>query len=190
MKHAVQPRAVMHRSRVGAFCGAVASEVGTRLALARHDGERRREPSGEELLVLQSLSGAMRQQYNPELHQRDFQTIHDAFFPDQEFVAVGTVWKAIGFQSPDPVKDLRGAGTLGLSQLAYFVTRHPAKATAMHARISARRDRDGAAYPFAAAGINITRAVCELFEIVAKHGAPGAFADSQRCFWPLLRSES
>ena len=82
----------------------------------------------------------------------------------------------------NPVSDLRGSGVLGLQQLAYFCATYTDRATAMRRRHWERRDRsetDGGArsgrtYPWAAVGINLTRMICELFDVLTRHGSPGA----------------
>jgi hypothetical protein len=159
------------------------------------------------------------QDYDPQQHEHLFRTIHAAFFLDTEFTARGPCWKAIGFQQEDPVADLRGSGLLGLSHLAYFCARYPESATAMRRRQWQRRDpTDGGArsdrcYPWAAVGINLTRMICELFDVLTRYGSPGmltrrrsalcirprdglmscvpgAYQTSRQVFWPLLSGEN
>lgn len=51
----------------------------------------------------------------------------------------------------------------------------------------ARSDR---CYPWAAVGINITRMICELFDVLTRHGSPGPYRTSCQVFWPLLSGEN
>ena len=94
-------------------------------------GGRRREPNAAELAVVHAMASELATQYEHAAHAHYFQAIHAAFFPTDPFVAVGPCWKAVGFQSPDPVKDLRGGGLLALQQLAHFVATYPAVAVEM-----------------------------------------------------------
>jgi len=166
------------------------------LARARLGGERARAPAESELHALRAMAESTSQDYDPQQHEHLFRTIHAAFFPDTQFTATGPCWKAIGFQQEDPVADLRGSGLLGLSHLAYFCARYPESATAMRRRQWQRRDpTDGGArsdrcYPWAAVGINLTRMICELFDVLTRYGSPGAYQTSRQVFWPLLSGEN
>ena len=65
-------------------------------------------------------------------------------------------WVHLGFQTPDPTKDFRGMGLLGLTHLVYFGETFP---DVFHRLVAAQRKRD---YPLACAGINVTSLLLEL----------------------------
>ena len=165
--------------------------------LSRSGGEPEREPDDTELAVLNALSVELREKYDPAAHEQHFRAIHEAFFPGQPFAAVSANWRTVGFQSDNPVSDLRGAGVLGLKQLRYFCEKYPERSVAVRKRRRAERAalpsadaRADRAYPWGAVGMNITRMVAEVFDVVTAYGAPGGFATSSRCFWPVLREAS
>jgi len=95
------------------------------------------------------------------------------------FERYGWRWTAFGFQRDDPVSDVRGGGVLALKNLVSFLQSEPAYARVILASRRARREFDPEApgfYPFAAAGINVTRLVSE-FLLEDTH---------DKTFWPLL----
>lgn len=156
--------------------------------------EPEREPDETELMILREISAAVQQPYEAALHEVHLRTIHEAFHGASEpFAAVSENWRTVGFQGNDPITDLRGAGSLGLKQLAYFVTHYPDRSVAVRMRRlnSTSRSRSPEhAYPWGAVGINVTRAVCELFQILSPYGAPGGFASAREGYWAVLRDEN
>jgi len=152
-----------------------------------------REPDEDELTVLREISAAVQQPYDMTLHETYLRTIHHAFHgTEKPFAAVSPDWRLAGFQGNDPTTDLRGAGSLGLKQLAYFVTRYPDRSVAVRMRRLNSKSRSSTAadaYPWAAVGINVTRAVCELFHVLSPYGAPGGFACTRCSYWSVLRDE-
>ena len=85
--------------------------------------------------------------------------------------------------------DLRGGGVLGLAMLVRFLEQSP-----HHARpIMTSRQPLGAFdpmapgfYPFACAGIGVTRALCELAGLRGASGAPAPADAPELACWPLL----
>eukprot|EP00741_Cyanophora_paradoxa_P019903 tig00021178_g19208.t1 len=76
-------------------------------------------------------------------------------------------WSKLGFQGMDPATDFRGMGLLGLHNLVYFVEGYPAVVREV---LTAEPERG---YPFAAAGINITRMLTSILHLDSapqKHG--------------------
>ena len=143
-------------------------------------------------MVLREISAAVQQPYDMTLHEPDLRAIHEAFHGDKPFAAVSANWRMAGFQGNDPITDLRGVGSLGLKQLAYFVTKYPDRSVAVRMRrlnSTAHPGTAADAYPWAAVGINITRAVCELFHVLSPYGAPGGFACARCSYWSVLRDE-
>eukprot|EP01043_Picozoa_sp_COSAG02_P046850 COSAG02_NODE_4425_length_5376_cov_2.760470_4_plen_371_part_00 len=152
-----------------------------------------REPDEDELAVLREISAAVQQPYDMTLHEPDLRAVHEAFHgTDKPFASVSADWRLAGFQGNDPTTDLRGAGSLGLKQLAYFVTKYPDRSVAVRMRRLNSRARPSTAadaYPWAAVGINVTRAVCELFHVLSPYGAPGGFACTRCSYWSVLRDD-
>ena len=173
---------------VGQACKAIGAA-----AQCRAGTQPEREPDEAELMVLREISAAVQQPYDSALHEADLRILHHAFHgTDEPFAAVSANWRTAGFQGNDPTTDLRGAGSLGLAQLVYFVTHYPDRSVgARMRRLNSRaRPRSAAdAYPWAAVGINVTRAVCELFHVLSPYGAPGGFASARCSYWSVLRDE-
>lgn len=98
------------------------------------------------------------------------------------FSRVCGAWTAFGFQRDDPVSDLRGGGMLALRNLVCFLEQQPSFALAiMRSREPSAGSFDPQAagfYPFAAAGINVTRLLTDFAGLTA----PSA----KRASWPLL----
>lgn len=91
-----------------------------------------------------------------------------------EYSRTGDWWKwSLGFQHSDPVSDIRGGGVLSLHNLIYFLSNHPMKAISM---IKSRQNRSLTvehtypSFPWACAGINLTRMLALEFEIVLPTG--------------------
>eukprot|EP00053_Salpingoeca_punica_P026433 m.20542 g.20542 ORF g.20542 m.20542 type:complete len:324 (+) comp8740_c0_seq1:196-1167(+) len=74
---------------------------------------------------------------------------------------VSDQWTEIGFQGRDPATDFRGMGVLSLKNIVYFARHFPEDV----ARVM-RPANDPFAYPFAAAGINLT---AHLFQLLKEH---------------------
>jgi len=62
-------------------------------------------------------------------------------------------WKTIGFQGKDPSTDFRGAGILGLEQLAYFINKEPA---VFQRFLQSQQTEVEYLLPFAIVGLNVT----------------------------------
>jgi hypothetical protein len=89
-------------------------------------------------------------------------------FPEDKFPEGITSdrWKAMGWQSNDPGRDFRGGGALSLTLLARFAeARTDEFLNLMHKRNGERSEWE---YPFAAAGVNLTFMLTELFELRGK----------------------
>eukprot|EP00753_Platysulcus_tardus_P003156 PLAT12286.1.p1 GENE.PLAT12286.1~~PLAT12286.1.p1 ORF type:complete len:286 (-),score=82.83 PLAT12286.1:94-921(-) len=71
-----------------------------------------------------------------------------AGFPEEEFVLQDERWTWLGFQRDKPMSDVRGAGLMGLKQLAALAKRHP---ELIEDVATSRRS-----YPFCASALNIT----------------------------------
>jgi len=113
--------------------------------------------------------------------------------PTTTFKPVDEAWTEFGFQQKDPVSDIRGGGVLSIQLLLYFLVQHRATAEAMMMQQRSQiASRDAIAltgvsraYPFAAAGINVTRVVAQVFGLVGEAGNKTMFADEKKTFWTL-----
>jgi len=72
-------------------------------------------------------------------------------------------WTQLGFQRDDPVSDLRGGGVLALRNLVRFLESQPQFANAvLRSRVPQKEFDPRGFYPFAAAGVNMTKVVADL----------------------------
>lgn len=97
--------------------------------------------------------------------------------PHAEFTPVNPRWKEFGFQSDDPLSDLRGCGRLALRQLVAFVEGpHAATARAMCAAQLAACEQSGCErwFPWATASVNVTDMLCEQLPPTPPHCAQRA----------------
>jgi len=105
------------------------------------------------------------------------------------YVRTGSYYQHLGFQSPDPIRDLRGSGVLGLENMLYFIQTYPNIVYAMIKKHS-RRDNKSVAhegYPWAAAGINITRLLALEFELIQVSGMKTKSENyTRKIFWHYL----
>ena len=70
-------------------------------------------------------------------------------------------FREIGFQSDNPISDIRAAGLLGIEQLIYFLKHKKIESQNI---IQKRKNRDnGKNYPVAAIGMNITHFIATEF---------------------------
>ena len=89
---------------------------------------------------------------NNEEHENMLMLFWKNVFPGRPLDnRITKMWGEIGFQGKDPATDFRGMGEFGLRQLLFFSEKHADVAQKI---IGEKRD-----YPFAIAGINISRFV-------------------------------
>lgn len=121
-------------------------------------------------------------------HAEQATGVESSEYHSNEFAMPSPLWKRIGFQREDPVSDIRGGGELSLRCLLFFSTRYPSLVKTMSERQRQRRRTSGMqkGYPWAAAGINVSRMVAECFEIIGPMGSKGKYSESHRHYWPLL----
>mmetsp|Transcript_1552 Transcript_1552/g.4639 ORF Transcript_1552/g.4639 Transcript_1552/m.4639 type:complete len:278 (-) Transcript_1552:35-868(-) len=91
--------------------------------------------------------------YSNETHREQLMRLWDVLCPDQDFPGPKSdAWKAVGFQSADPLSDLRAAGSLGVEHMVYLCENH-------REFVEGVMSRDWG-YPFAASALNITYLLC------------------------------
>ncbi len=96
-------------------------------------------------------------------------------------------YKYLGFQREDPISDLRGGGILSLENIHFIMSAQNELAIAM---IQKRKNRDlGANFPWAAAGVNVTRMLATIFEVVQASGA-GTVSYTKKTYWHMLQDEN
>ena len=97
------------------------------------------------------------------------------------FALRSTQWTRFGFQRDDPTSDLRACGRLAMAQLVYFLELHPRHALVMMREMEGRDILvDG--YPWAAAGVNVTAMLLNLFDLTAPQGVLGRWAVARRSY--------
>jgi hypothetical protein len=119
-----------------------------------------------------------------------------AFGPDVPFQRFSRNWRKLGFQhDTDPASDFRGGGRLSLECLVYLVERHPSVARGMLAKRRNRTLQRGAFanYPWACAGITVTKKLCELLGVCCpRTGRPKAggagYRDVAATYWHVAGS--
>jgi hypothetical protein len=86
----------------------------------------------------------------------------------------GSHWETIGFQGNDPATDLRGCGLFGLLQLLFFAAEPAYSALAIDVVTLSRTNLSSQGdFPFAVAGINLSKSVLE----VLRSGAANEIAN-------------
>lgn len=107
------------------------------------------------------LWAMQREAVDADKHDGLLRRLWDGFFPSEPFERVSERWKAAGFQGTNPMTDFRGMGLLGLHCLLYALQHHRPTIVAI---VERRND-----YPFAAAGINVTKLLFD--KLCARHSA-------------------
>ena len=109
----------------------------------------------------------------------------------------GVWWKhSLGFQRTDPVSDIRGGGILSLHNLIYFLANHPKTATQMiHSRANRPLSADNTypSFPWACAGINLTRSLALEFDIIQPSGLSNTGLNahySKKTSWRYISEEN
>jgi hypothetical protein len=117
---------------------------------------------------------------------RKIHSLSGAFEP---YAPKALYWQTIGFQNEDPVKDVRGGGILSLENIIYFLEYHSQTAQTMMRRRSDRSTRDKndtvGGYPWAAVGINLTRVIATIIELIQPSGATNSNY-SRKTYWNII----
>ena len=137
--------------------------------------ELRTPPTDGRIAELQALAHTSFDRGRPEdlaLLRRFWAAAHGNLDIVPPFICKGPEWKRFGFQQEDPVSDLRASGKLALEQLVWFLEHRPSDSLAMmHEQENRNILVDG--YPWATAGINITRQLLNLFSVAFPMGMIG-----------------
>ncbi|KAJ1446218.1 ELMO/CED-12 family-domain-containing protein [Pelagophyceae sp. CCMP2097] len=150
-------------------------------------GIAKRLPTDAELTVLDELSRELREYTDDDegVLRALWAAALGAGAP--AFERTGALWTTVGFQQPDPISDVRGGGVLALRNLGAFLAEQPLYARA----VMASRQPDDASdwspdepgfYPFAAAGINVTKLLADLCGM----GPRPTYRTRLLGCWPLL----
>lgn len=122
----------------------------------------------------------------------DDETQEPATPPDVEMPS--KLWRRIGFQHENPVSDIRGGAELSIVNLAYFAKTYPH--TMMELRQAKNRryremKNEIPSYPIAPAGINITRLLAEIFNLLEPmSGAPKWFCQERLPYYRFMTAEA
>jgi len=89
-------------------------------------------------------------------------TLWKVCFPNESLPSnfVSDAWKKIGFQSDDPIRDIRGTGVFGVNNLLFFAEKYPLKFRRLIGLDP--RHADSEKYPFVVGAFNITMMIFEL----------------------------
>ena len=151
-----------------------------------------RLPDADQCRLLRELQRQVGTKFDEELHTPLLRRLWAALEPagpNAPFERVSKAWTRCGFQQSDPSADVRGGGELALECLVHFAERQPA---AVQRILAANRRRErahegpGGSYPWACAGINIARMLCEVFHVTGHMGSRGNFAETYAPFWAAL----
>jgi hypothetical protein len=126
--------------------------------------------------------------------------VSPAEFPSPDFSIPSPLWSDhLGFQSPNPISDIRGGGRLSARCLLHFVRSDMGRSIVTKAR--KRRDEaveelgnEGrpdsfASYPLAPALINMTRFIAHILGVAGEHGQTVDVSKKRSPFYSLLKSE-
>jgi hypothetical protein len=138
-------------------------------------------PTPQEVGALQSLALELSQPYSDAEHEHLLVSLHSLVvrqslsnFSPPPYSRTGEWWKySLGFQHTDPTSDIRGGGILSLNNLNYFLANHPVKALHMinsRANRPLTADNTYTSFPWACAGINLTRILALEFQIISDTG--------------------
>ena len=112
--------------------------------------------------------------------------------PPTQFACPHPAWMWAGFQGPDPIRDTRGTGTLGMTCLAALADaddRWGAHIAAKLARqsaasqVAAEHDSAVVPYPFALAALNLTARVAEVLGVLPSTAEPQLPEPASHAFW-------
>ena len=161
-------------------------------------------PSHEQLDVTHSLALDLSKPFVDSQDTHLLTTLHSLITrqvvsntPPPLYSRTGEWWKwSLGFQHSDPVSDIRGGGILSLKNLIFFLANHPLKATQMIKSRSGQivsADQTYPSFPWACAGINLTRVLALEFEIVLPTGCVNTGINakySKKTTWSYLMEEN
>lgn len=146
-----------------------------------------RLPDAHESSVITDLRALINTAYDASVHEDYLRRIFAAAGLEGEYSSTGQHWKSLGFQQPNPASDIRGGGVLSLQCITYFLEKRPSVSASMVARRFRTHGEDGS-YPWATAGVVLTRVLATIFGLIQANGAPVRQQEKQ-VFWHLLRSE-
>eukprot|EP00008_Paramoeba_atlantica_P009172 CAMPEP_0201482642 /NCGR_PEP_ID=MMETSP0151_2-20130828/6908_1 /ASSEMBLY_ACC=CAM_ASM_000257 /TAXON_ID=200890 /ORGANISM="Paramoeba atlantica, Strain 621/1 / CCAP 1560/9" /LENGTH=397 /DNA_ID=CAMNT_0047865423 /DNA_START=44 /DNA_END=1237 /DNA_ORIENTATION=+ len=127
--------------------------------------------SDEVIMVLQSLRTMAHRNFEKgdRSHEAMLSSLWKAVRPQENLEGLeSSQWCTLGFQSPDPTKDFRGMGLLGLHCLLYVASCYPDRTQQIIAKHEQRGDSSQGTFPWACAGINVCAMLYDLFQLPQK----------------------
>lgn len=120
--------------------------------------------------------GCAGEPFDEEIHESLLRRLWTSSFPACPYARISQHWLAIGFQSADPTRDIRGVGTLGLRHLARFCE---AGGLSLVRQVS----QGLSSFPLATASLNVTQMLCSHLGLLSAQGrvAGGVGACSTCC---------
>lgn len=161
-----------------------------------------RVPTADELSTVLDILADLSTPFEEEVHDNLLMSVWiGSGYQEQDFVRTGEQWRKIGCQRDDPVSDIRGGGILALQLISHFLNNYPSARRSQQIRSvrsieasnqpngsfdkpnSSSHSRNGSLsgssgtieglnYPWFAAGVNITRVIAKLFNMVGPGGGP------------------
>jgi hypothetical protein len=117
---------------------------------------------------------------NPD-HMTALRELWTGIFPnDAAFMRVSAKWKEAGFQTHDPVADLKTSGLLAVRAMAYMMKIHPLRSQDMLQR---NKENTKLKYPFAIVGVNITLLLAEVLNLRDQK-----YLSAQANYWETFES--
>lgn len=148
-------------------------------------------PDEKALKIIAILKGKLSTNYSAGEHEwllRDVYKLGNLCVRSGvDFERESTGYKYLGFQREDPISDLRGGGILSLENIHFMMSSQNELAMAM---IQRRKNRElGANFPWAAGGVNVTRMLATIFEVVQASGA-STVNYTKKTYWSMLEEEN
>lgn len=147
-----------------------------------------REPNEAERSVIDCLTCRASEQYNHGCEHVLIE-MHKLADIETKYERVGSSWEYLGFQGKDPVSDIRGGGLLALNSMNYFLYHHKEFALDMiykRSKCDITSDLTLKSFPWAAAGMNLSRMVTALFEAVDMTGRLNTGGFSRKTYWNMI----
>ena len=117
-----------------------------------------------EMLELSRLRSESCEAFDEVVHNLLLRRLWSATFGTEKYSRISERWEELGFQSSDPVRDLRGSGALGLRQLVHFM--ESSGAVVNNALLG---------FPLAVASFNVSQMLCcHLQLLTSPAGGAGA----------------
>jgi hypothetical protein len=113
---------------------------------------------------LAALNESLETRFNEENpdHVNMLQNLWTIQIPDHSFQRISPLWKDAGWQSPNPIADVKSSGMLAIQSMIFFGNKF---SEINKDRILKNKANIKTNYPFAIVGVNLTLLLAELFSL-------------------------